>query len=126
MVSELLIFLCDNFIVALLLNQCSWILILYHLCVVFMGLGRQKLVFWIAMLCFWVLAVPIGVILAFVVELGVFGLWWGFLIGMYLASVIGSWCLCRSVDWAHEAKRSVKRLSSSLTGEESEPSVVTY
>ena len=126
MVSELLIFLCDNFIVALLLNQCSWILILYHLCVVFRGLGRQKLVFWIAMSCFWVLAVPIGVILTFVVELGVFGLWWGFLNGNILGSVIGSWCLWRSVDWAHEAKRSVKRLSSSLTGEESEPSVVTY
>lgn len=81
---------------------------------VFRGLGRQKMVFWLAVVGFWVLAVPIGAILTFVVELGVFGLWWGFVIGIYLTSLIGIWCL-RRVDWGHEAKRSMKRLSSVMS-----------
>ena len=72
------------------------------------------MVFWLAVLGFWVLAVPLGAILTFVVELGVFGLWWGFTIGIYLTSVIGIWCLLR-VDWDHEAKRTMKRLSSIMS-----------
>ena len=72
------------------------------------------MVFWLAVVGFWVLAVPIGAILTFEVELGVFGLWWGFVIGIYLTSLIGIWCL-RRVDWDHEAKRSMKRLSSVMS-----------
>jgi Na+-driven multidrug efflux pump len=79
--------------------------------IVFRGLGRQKLVFWLAILGFWVLGVPLGAILTFAVGLGVVGIWWGFAIGVYLASVIGIWRL-RRVDWDHEAKKTLKRLSS--------------
>ena len=39
------------------------------------GLGRQKLVLLLNILGFWILAVPIGSILAFVVGVGVFGFW---------------------------------------------------
>jgi MATE family multidrug resistance protein len=74
------------------------------------GLGRQKLVLWLNLLGFWVLAVPIGAILAFAVDLGVFGLWWGMVIGIYLSAFIGLWSL-RRVNWEHEAKKTLKRLS---------------
>jgi len=62
---------------------------------VFRGLGRQKLVLWLNILGFWMLAVPLGAILTFVVGLGVFGLWWGMVIGIYLSSIIGIWYLRR-------------------------------
>jgi len=62
---------------------------------VFRGLGRQKLVLWLNILGFWMLAVPLGAILTFVVGLGVFGLWWGMVIGIYLSSIIGMWYLRR-------------------------------
>ena len=77
---------------------------------VFRGLGRKKLVLWLNILGFWMLAVPLGAILTFVVGLGVFGLWWGMVIGIYLASIIGIWYL-RRVDWGHQAKKSSRRLS---------------
>ena len=78
------------------------------------GLGRQKLVFWLAILGFWILGVPLGAILTFVVDLGVFGIWWGFAIGIYMTSIIGIWFL-RRMDWDHEAKRTIKRLSSVMS-----------
>eukprot|EP00579_Thalassiosira_antarctica_P009915 CAMPEP_0201919222 /NCGR_PEP_ID=MMETSP0903-20130614/8177_1 /ASSEMBLY_ACC=CAM_ASM_000552 /TAXON_ID=420261 /ORGANISM="Thalassiosira antarctica, Strain CCMP982" /LENGTH=525 /DNA_ID=CAMNT_0048455703 /DNA_START=108 /DNA_END=1685 /DNA_ORIENTATION=+ len=74
------------------------------------GLGRQKLVLFLNILAFWVLAVPVGAILTFGVGLGIVGLWWGMVIGIYLSSMIGMWYFCR-VDWDNEAKKTLKRLS---------------
>ena len=74
------------------------------------GLGRQKLVFRLNMLGFWVLGVPLGAILTFAVGLGVFGLWWGMVIGIYLSAALGLYFL-RRVDWNNEAKKAEKRLS---------------
>lgn len=74
------------------------------------GLGRQKIVLWLNILAFWIIAVPIGAILTFVAELGVYGLWWGMVIGIYTVSMIGIWYL-RRVRWEHEAKKALKRLS---------------
>jgi MATE family multidrug resistance protein len=53
------------------------------------GLGRQQLVLLLNILGFWVLAMPIGAILTFVLDVGVAGLWWGFTIGIYSAALIG-------------------------------------
>mmetsp|Transcript_40577 Transcript_40577/g.85174 ORF Transcript_40577/g.85174 Transcript_40577/m.85174 type:complete len:525 (+) Transcript_40577:125-1699(+) len=78
------------------------------------GAGRQKLVLWLNILGFWMLAVPIGATLTFVVGLGVVGLWWGMVIGIYLASIIGLWFL-RHIDWDNESKKSMRRLSSILS-----------
>ncbi|KAL7535805.1 hypothetical protein ACHAXR_006741 [Thalassiosira sp. AJA248-18] len=77
---------------------------------VFRGLGRQKLVLWLNILGFWVLAVPMGAILTFVSGLGVFGLWWGMVIGIYISAVLGVLYL-RRVDWDHEVQKALKRLS---------------
>jgi len=68
------------------------------------GLGKQTLVLWINILGFWVLAVPIGAILTFAVGLGVFGLWWGMVIGIYMSSIIGL-CFVYRVDWNHQEDR---------------------
>merc|ERR1712176_788163 len=76
------------------------------------GLGRQKLVLWLNVLGFWVIGVPIGAILTFAVSgLGVFGLWWGFVAGIYSSGLVSLWYLSR-VDWTKESRRTVKRLSS--------------
>lgn len=53
---------------------------------------------------------PIGAVLTFPVGLGVFGLWWGMVIGIYLACIIGLLLLNR-VDWHKEARKTLKRLS---------------
>ena len=74
------------------------------------GLGRQKMVLWLNILGFWAFAVPIGASLTFAAGLGVFGLWWGFVIGIYLSAAICLLYLHR-VDWTEEARRTVKRLS---------------
>jgi Na+-driven multidrug efflux pump len=91
---------------------------------VFRGLGRQKLVLWLAILGFWVLGVPLGAILTFVVGLGVVGIWWGFAIGIYLASIIGIWRL-RQVDWDHEARKTLKRFSTVVSTQRDSESGIT-
>merc|ERR1739845_24443 len=85
------------------------------------GLGRQKLVLWLNIIGFWVLAVPLGAILTFVRGSGVFGLWWGMVIGIYTTGVIGLWFM-RRVDWNHQAKKSLERLSSILSTRQLDPS----
>lgn len=69
------------------------------------GLGRQKLVLVMNVLGFWFLAVPIGAILAFVANVGVAGLWWGFNIGIYSASIFGLVILYTRINWEDEVIR---------------------
>lgn len=89
------------------------------------GIGRQKLSFWLAILGFWILGVPLGAVLTFPVGLGVFGIWWGFTIGIYLTSMFGIW-LFRRVDWNHEARKSLKRLSTVVsTTQQIDPSLAS-
>lgn len=75
------------------------------------GLGRQSLVLWLNILGFWVCAVPIGAVLTFVVDLGVNGLWWGFMIGIYTSAAVGIWFLKVHIDWDQETKKTFARLS---------------
>jgi MATE family multidrug resistance protein len=79
------------------------------------GLGRQKLVLFLNILGFWVLAVPLGSILTFVVDLGVVGLWWGMVIGIYSSSFIGILFLKFRVDWKLETRKALKRVSTLST-----------
>ena len=75
------------------------------------GLGRQKLVLWLNVLGFWIFAVPIGAIMTFVAGYGVYGLWWGMVIGIYASSAVGLWFLRVRVDWQKETLKAIKRLS---------------
>mmetsp|Transcript_15265 Transcript_15265/g.28738 ORF Transcript_15265/g.28738 Transcript_15265/m.28738 type:complete len:528 (+) Transcript_15265:183-1766(+) len=78
------------------------------------GLGRQQLVLLLNILGFWVLAMPIGAILTFVLDVGVAGLWWGFTIGIYSAALIGILFLWFRVDWKDEASKARKRITTAM------------
>ncbi|KAL7541350.1 hypothetical protein ACHAWF_006912, partial [Thalassiosira exigua] len=78
------------------------------------GLGRQKLVLWLNIVAFWILAVPLGAVLTFGIDLGVYGLWWGMVIGIYSTALLGLWFL-RRVDWSREANKAQVRLSSIIS-----------
>eukprot|EP00980_Cylindrotheca_fusiformis_P006047 scaffold1301_cov128-Cylindrotheca_fusiformis.AAC.10 len=78
---------------------------------VFRGLGRQTFVLLLNVLGFWVCAVPLGAILAFVADVGVFGFWWGFNIGIYASVAVGIVILKFRVDWKLEAKKALQRLA---------------
>lgn len=75
------------------------------------GLGRQKLSLILNTLGFWVLAVPIGAILTFPIKMGVFGLWWGFNIGIYSTGLIGFFWMMYRIDWNNETEKAMKRIS---------------
>ena len=75
------------------------------------GLGRQKLCLLLNILGFWVLGVPIGASLTFAAGSGVFGLWWGLVIGIYCTAVIGIIILRFRMNWKREAEKSMERLS---------------
>ena len=79
------------------------------------GLGKQKLCLLLNILGFWVLGVPLGATLTFAAGLGVFGLWWGLVIGIYCTAIIGMLILRFSMDWRKEAEKSIRRLSTLTT-----------
>jgi len=79
------------------------------------GLGRQRLVLWLNILGFWIFAVPIGSILTFQFDLGVHGLWWGMVVGIYGACLIGIGILRFHVDWQSEAKKAIKRINTTIS-----------
>ena len=85
------------------------------------GLGRQRFVFFLNILAFWVLAIPIGSLLTFVGRSGVQGLWWGYVIGIYASGALGMLLLKFRISWEKEAKNAVKRLST-LSTHQLEPS----
>jgi len=74
------------------------------------GLGRQNLLLLLNILGYWMLALPAGCLLTFVADTGVFGLWWGFVIGIYSTSAIGIYFLTTKIDWDEEASRAAARL----------------
>jgi multidrug resistance protein, MATE family len=82
------------------------------------GLGRQQFVLFLNVLGFWVLAVPVGSVLTFAaprVDLGVNGLWWGMVIGIYSSSIVGMLFFKFRIDWTLETKMALKRVSTLST-----------
>lgn len=75
------------------------------------GLGRQRLVFWLNILAFWILAIPVGSLLTFVGSSGVAGLWWGYVVGIYVAGIVGISVLRLRISWEEEARKASKRIS---------------
>jgi MATE family multidrug resistance protein len=75
------------------------------------GVGHQQMVLYLNILAYWVLAVPIGAALTFLTSLGVKGLWWGFVIGLYLAAVISFVYVKLRINWKGEAEVALKRVS---------------
>ena len=75
------------------------------------GLGRQKLSFLLNILGFWILAIPVGSLLTFVGDAGVAGLWWGYVVGIYVAGTVGLLSVKYHISWTEEAKKAAERLS---------------
>lgn len=75
------------------------------------GLGKQSLVLSLNILAYWVLAIPMGSLLTFVGNASVKGLWWGFVIGIYAATIAGLIYLRFFLSWEKESEVTVKRIS---------------
>ena len=79
------------------------------------GLGRQRVVLFLNILAFWILAIPVGSLLTFVGDVGVEGLWWGMVIGIYVAMFVGLGALRFTISWHKEAAKALQRLSTVST-----------
>ena len=75
------------------------------------GLGKQSLVLKLNIVAFWVLAIPIGSLMTFATDMGVIGVWWGFVVGIYSAAAIGIYILKR-INWGDEGNNAKLRISS--------------
>jgi MATE family multidrug resistance protein len=75
------------------------------------GLGKQSLVLYLNIVGFWVLAIPIGSLMTFATDMGVIGVWWGFVVGIYSAAAIGIYILKR-INWGDEGNNAKLRISS--------------
>lgn len=53
------------------------------------------------------LGLPGGAILAFTLRMGVYGIWWGFVMGLALISILYLWALSR-LDFEVEARRALQ------------------
>jgi MATE family multidrug resistance protein len=69
-------------------------------------MGRQTRVALLNLGGFWVLGLPGGALLAFTFDLGVYGIWWGFVMGLALISLLYLWALSK-LDFEDEARRAL-------------------
>ncbi|GAB4817451.1 hypothetical protein N2152v2_004497 [Parachlorella kessleri] len=77
------------------------------------GCGRQKYGALVNFFANWVLGLPLLILLAFKLKLGVAGLWWGQCIANYVQAMVLALMVAR-FDWTHESRRAgrlVRRLS---------------
>ncbi len=52
------------------------------------GLGDVEVPMWMALVCYWVIALPSSYVFAFVLDLGPPGIWYGYLTGLTLAGIV--------------------------------------
>lgn len=71
------------------------------------GMGRQKRVALLNLCGFWVLGLPCGIILTFVGGFGVYSIWWGFNIGLFVISILYLGAL-NKIDYEAEARRALE------------------
>ncbi|KAL7542531.1 hypothetical protein ACHAXR_011859 [Thalassiosira sp. AJA248-18] len=81
------------------------------------GLGRQKLVLILNVVGIWIVGVTAGSILAFGAGLGIYGIWWGLVTGIYSTAIIGLFFFF-TVRWEEECTKTcatMQSLSSSMS-----------
>lgn len=74
------------------------------------GCGWQQFVAYVNIGCYYVVGVPLGLVLGFVFKLGVKGIWGGMIGGTVMQTVILLWVTIRT-DWNKEVEEAQKRLS---------------
>ncbi|GMY19998.1 protein DETOXIFICATION 24-like [Fagus crenata] len=74
------------------------------------GAGRQSMVAYVNIGCYYLIGVPIGAILGYVANLEVKGLWIGMIIGVLMQSLVLGYITFRT-DWNEQVKRASERLN---------------
>lgn len=69
------------------------------------GAGNTSTGLWTQLVCYWVVGMPLGVLLGFHYKLGAAGLWWGLLIALTGAAVVLSATWRRTLHQIHAAAR---------------------
>ncbi|KAJ8763164.1 hypothetical protein K2173_025549 [Erythroxylum novogranatense] len=74
------------------------------------GAGLQSMVAYVNLGCYYVIGVPLGVLLAYVFHLHVKGLWIGLLSGVVIQTITLSYLIWR-IDWDEQVKKASERLN---------------
>jgi MATE family multidrug resistance protein len=78
------------------------------------GMARQALTAKVQFFAFWCVGLPLGAVLCFYVNIGIYGLWWGFLLSLTAGSITFL-IILRHTDWEQAAKAAVGVHSKSPT-----------
>ncbi|EEF31432.1 multidrug resistance pump, putative [Ricinus communis] len=79
------------------------------------GAGRQGIVAYVNIGCYYVIGVPLGVFLAYEVHLQVKGIWIGMIIGVVMQSLVLGYITWRT-DWDEQVQRASHRLTQLFSG----------
>ncbi|KAH9771035.1 protein DETOXIFICATION 24 [Citrus sinensis] len=74
------------------------------------GAGRQAVVAYINIICYYFIGLPVGVLLGYVADLKVKGIWTGMLLGVVMQSLVLG-CVTWKTDWDNEVKKASERLN---------------
>ncbi|KAM0832541.1 hypothetical protein ACQ4PT_064834 [Festuca glaucescens] len=97
--------LCPLLVITLILNGIQPVL-----SGVAVGCGWQQFVAYVNIGCYYIVGVPLGVVLGFVFKLGVKGIWGGMIGGTAMQTAILLWVTIRT-DWNKEVEEAQKRLN---------------
>ncbi|KAL9420065.1 hypothetical protein AB3S75_037777 [Citrus x aurantiifolia] len=74
------------------------------------GAGRQAVVAYINIICYYFIGLPVGVLLGYVADLKVKGIWTGMLLGVVVQSLVLGYVTWKT-DWDNEVKKASERLN---------------
>ncbi|CAL9013272.1 unnamed protein product [Prunus brigantina] len=82
------------------------------------GSGWQAIVAYVNLTCYYVIGLPIGCVLGFKANMGVAGIWWGMIIGVFLQTVTLIILTART-NWDAEVEKAADRLKKAAEVQES-------
>ncbi|KAI4379808.1 hypothetical protein MLD38_006055 [Melastoma candidum] len=74
------------------------------------GCGRQTMVAWVNLASYYLVGIPLGLVLAYVAHLEVRGIWIGMISGVALQTLVLGFVIWRT-DWDEQVKRASERLN---------------
>ncbi|XP_068304724.1 protein DETOXIFICATION 41-like [Pyrus communis] len=80
------------------------------------GSGWQDVVAYVNLVCYYIIGFPVGCLLGFKASMGVAGIWWGMLIGVFLQTVVLIVLTART-NWDAEVLKAADRLDKSANEE---------
>ncbi|RXH90266.1 hypothetical protein DVH24_032623 [Malus domestica] len=80
------------------------------------GSGWQAVVAYVNLTCYYIIGLPIGCVLGFKTSMGVAGIWWGMIIGVFLQTVTLIVLTART-NWDSEVVKAAERLKKSASAE---------